>query len=75
MRISLWVLIMITSWIFVIGCGTTTGGNGCYGYWIKNNDGLQRGTRAGWNTEYKKPYRQCVDEDDIILNKEQRPYG
>ena len=61
----------------VIGCGTTTGGsgNGCYGFWEKNKDGLQRGTRAGWNTNYKKPYRQCVDGDKIHLNKEQRPYG
>ena len=45
--------------------------------WIlgKKRDGLQRGTRAGWNTDYKHPYRQCVDQDNIILNKEKRPYG
>ena len=76
MKISLW-FIKITTWIFVIGCSTTTGGSGsgCYGFWTKNKDGLQRGTRAGWNTDYKKPYRQCVDKDNIILDKEKRPYG
>ena len=66
------VCIMLTWMIF--GCTTTTS-NGCYGYWEKNKDGLQRGTRAGWNTDYKKPYRRCVDEDNKILNKEKRSYG
>ena len=74
MRISLWGLIMITIWIFVIS-SCTPSGTGCYGYWEKKRDGLQRGTRAGWNINYVHPYRQCVDEDNIILNKEKRPYG
>ena len=73
MKISLW-LIMITTWIFVISACTPTG-TGCYGYWEKKRDGLQRGTRAGWNTNYVHPYRQSVDKDNIILNKEKRPYG
>ena len=45
----------------VVGCTPTE--TGCYGYWEKKRDGLQRGTRAGWNTGYKHPYRQCVDKD------------
>ena len=57
----------------VVGCTTT--GTGCYGYWEDNRWGMKRGTIAGKNANYKKPYRQCVDEDNIILNKEKRPYG
>ena len=66
------VFIMMATWMFV-SCTPT--GTGCYCYWEKKRDGLQRGTRAGWNTDYKHPYRQCVDQDNIILNKEKRPYG
>ena len=67
---------MMATWM-VVSCGTTSqiNGNGCFGFWQKNKDGLQRVTRAGWNADYKKPYRQCVDEDNHILNKEKRPYG
>ena len=46
-----------------------------YGFWEDNRWGMKRGTIAGKNADYKKPYRQCVDEDNIILNKEKRPYG
>ena len=66
------VCIMLT-WMVIGGCTTTS--DGCYGFWEKNKDGLQRGTRAGWNTDYKKPYRQCVDENPPHLNKERRPNG
>ena len=62
----------------VVGCTTNftnTNKDGCYGFWESNRGGLKRGTIAGKNADYKKPYRQCVDEDDIILNKEKRPYG
>ena len=69
--------VMIATWM-VVGCTTNftnTNKDGCYGFWESNRWGLIRGTIAGKNTDYKKPYRQCVDEDDIILNKEKRPYG
>ena len=67
----------MATWM-VVSCVTPTSqvnGKGCYGYWVKNYWGLLRGTIAGKNATYKKPYRQCVDEDNIILNKEKRPYG
>ena len=67
------VCIIMLTWI-VIGCGTTSQ-NGCYGFWEDNRWGLKRGTIVGKNANYKKPYRQCVDEDEIILNKEKKPYG
>jgi len=68
---------MMVTWM-VAGCTTNftnTDGTGCYGYWESNRYGLQRGTITGKNTDYKKPYRQCVDEDDIKLNKGKKPYG
>ncbi len=70
------VCIIMLTWI-VIGCTTNftnSDGSGCYGYWESNRWGLKRGTLLK-NQNYSKPYRQCVDEDDIILNKEKRPYG
>ena len=72
------LLIFIMMAIWMVGCTTNftnTNKDGCYGFWESNRWGLKRGTIAGKNTDYKKPYRQCVDEDDIILNKEKRPYG
>jgi len=65
------VFIMMATWM-VTGCSSITGG--CYGHWVENG-GLKRGTISWKNADYKKPYRQCVDEDEIILNKEKRPYG
>ena len=76
-KLSLLVFVMMVTWI-VTGCTTNftnTDGTGCYGFWESNRWGLKSGTIAGKNADYKKPYRQCVDEDDIILNKEKRPYG
>ena len=74
MQRLLLIFIMMATWM-VVSCGTTgTQVNGCYGYWVKWN-GLQRGTIPGRNADHKKPYRQCVDEDNHILNKEKRPYG
>ena len=71
---SLFCLIMITTWIFVIaGCTPRLDSNGCYGYWY--DPGLKRGTIQGKNATYVSPYRQCVDKDNIILIKEKRPYG
>ena len=63
----------MATWI-VIGCTTTTS-NGCYGYWEGNRWGLKRGTIAGWNANYKKPYRQCVEGEVPHKNGEKRPYG
>ncbi len=57
---------IIATWM-VFGCTTNftnTNKDGCYGFWESNRWGLKRGTIAGKNTDYKKPYRQCVDEDD-----------
>jgi len=76
MQKLLLIIIMMATWI-VVGCTTNftnTNGDGCYGYWESNRWGLKRGTLLK-NQNYSKPYRQCVDEDDIILNKEKRPYG
>jgi len=76
-RRLLLTFIMMATWM-VVGCTTNftnSDGRGCYGFWEDNRWGLKRGTIAGKNASYKKPYRQCVDEDNIILNKEKRPYG
>ena len=70
------VCIIMLTWI-VIGCTTNftnSDGSGCYGYWESNRWGLKRGTLLK-NQNYSKHYRQCVDEDNIILNKDKRPYG
>ena len=76
MQKLLLIFIMMATWM-VVGCGTTSqiNGKGCFGFWEKNTWGLLRGTIVGKNTDYKKPYRQCVDKDNIILNKEKRPWG
>ena len=72
-KLSLLVFVMMVTWI-VAGCSTTTS-KGCFGFWVKNKYGLHRGTVPGRNADYKKPYRQCVDEDNKIYDKEKRPYG
>ena len=67
--------IIMPTWM-VVSCTTTSqNGNGCYGFWEKNRYGMQRGTIVGKNTDYKKPYRQCVDKKDPIYDKERRPWG
>ena len=61
--------IIMATWM-VVSCTTTSiNGDGCYGYWEDNRWGLKRGTIAGKNANYKKPYRQCVDKEDTTLNK------
>ena len=72
-KLSLLVFVMMVTWM-VTSCSTTTS-NGCFGFWEDNRWGLKRGTIVGKNANYKKPYRQCVDEDSHWLNKEKRPYG
>ena len=48
MKKLLFVVIMIATWMVVIGCGTTTGsGSGCYGFWKDNHWGMKRGTIVG----------------------------
>ena len=76
-RQLLLTFIMMATWM-VVGCTTNftnSDGRGCYGYWESNYWGLKRGTIPEKNANYKKPYRQCVDKDNIILNKEKTPYG
>ena len=68
------VCIIMFTWM-VVGCTGSLQRYGCYGFWEDNRWGLKRGTIVGKNANYKKPYRQCVDEDNHILNKEKRPYG
>ena len=76
MKRLLLIFIMMATWM-VVGCGTTSqvNGKGCFGFWVKNYWGMQKGTIVGKNTDYKKPYRQCVDEEAPHLNLERRPYG
>lgn len=65
------VAIIILIWIG-IGCTSIPDKDGCFGYWY--DPGLKRGTLLK-NQNHVSPYRQCVDEDNHILNKEKRPYG
>ena len=72
MKKLLLIFIMMATWM-VVGCETVRQ-TGCYGFWIEQNDGHKRGTR--WSNRHNiRPYRQCVDKDNIILDKERRPYG
>ena len=64
--------IIMATWI-VVGCTTTQ--EGCYGYWEDNRWGMKRGTIAGKNADYKRPYRQCVEIEEPYKNTEKRPYG
>jgi len=67
--------IIMATWM-VVSCTTTSqNGNGCYGFWEYNRMGLQRGTIVGKNTNYKRPYRQCVDKDAPHKDLDKRPYG
>ena len=65
------VAIIILTWIG-IGCTPIPDKDGCFGYWY--DPGLKRGTLKK-NRKHISPYRQCVDKENIILNKEKRPYG
>ena len=77
MKKLLLIIVMMATWM-VVSCTTTTsptGDGGCYGFWVKNYWGLLRGTIVGKNTDYKKPYRQCVEKEFPHRNLEKRPYG
>ncbi len=67
------IFIMMATWM-VVSC-TTTSQEGCYGYWEDNRWGLKRGTIAGKNADYKKPYRQCVEIDAPHKDLDRRPNG
>jgi hypothetical protein len=71
-RKLLLIFIMMATWM-VVGCTTTQ--EGCYGFWEYNRWGMKRGTIAGKNTDYKRPYRQCVEKEVPHKNTEKRPYG
>jgi len=66
-------IIIMATWM-VVSC-TTTSQDGCYGFWEYNRMGLQRGTIAGKNADYKRPYRQCVEKEVPHKDLERRPYG
>ena len=64
----------MATWI-VVGCTTSSQGNGCYGFWVDNHYGMKRGTIVGKNANYKRPYRQCVEKEAPHKDLEKRPYG
>ena len=66
-------LIMMATWM-VVSC-TTTSQDGCYGFWEHNRWGMKRGTIVGKNAEYKRPYRQCVDENPPHIDTDKRSHG
>ena len=75
MKMLLLIFIMMATWI-VVSCATPTIGNGgCFGFWEDNRWGLKRGTIAGKNTDYKKPYRQCVEKEAPHKDLDRRPNG
>ena len=77
MKKLLLIIVMMATWM-IVSCTTTTsptGDGGWYGFWVKNYWGLLRGTIVGKNTDYKKPYRQCVEKEFPHRNLEKRPYG
>jgi len=72
-KLSLLVFVMMATWM-VTSCSTTTS-KGRYGFWNDNRWGMKRGTIVGKNTDYKRPYRQCVEEEPPHKDLERRPYG
>ena len=72
-RLLLGFIIMAT-WM-VVSCTSTTTQEGCFGFWEDNRWGLKRGTIAGKNTDYKKPYRQCVEKEAPHKDLDRRPNG
>ena len=73
MQKLLLIFIMMATWM-VVSCSTTSQ-DGCYGFWKYNRMGLQRGTIAGKNADYKRPYRQCVEKEFPHKDLERRPNG
>ena len=67
--------IIRATWMVVRSTTTSQNGNGCFGFWEYKRMGLQRGTIVGKNTNYKRPYRQCVDKDAPHKDLDKRPYG
>jgi len=73
MKKLLLIFIMMATWM-VVSC-TTTSQKGCYGFWKDNRWGMKRGSIVGKNADYKRPYRQCVEEEPPHKDLERRPYG
>ena len=68
------VLIFVMVSAIFVGCETIKHAGGCFGYWV-DDGGLKRGTIAGKNADYSKPYRQCVEKEAPHKNTEKIPYG
>ena len=73
MKKLLLIFVMMATWM-VVSC-TTTSQKGCYGFWKDNRWGMKRGSIVGKNADYKRPYRQCVEEEPPHKDLERRPYG
>ena len=76
MKRLLFIFIMIATWM-VVGCETIRQA-GCYGHWVKSNDGARSGHKRGtrWsNRDNVIPYRQCVEKEAPHKDLERRPYG
>ena len=74
MKKLLLIFIMMATWM-VVSCGTTGTQKGCYGFWEYNKWGMKRGTIAGKNADYNRPYRQCVEKEAPHKDLDKRPYG
>ena len=76
MKMLLLIFIMIATWM-VVGCETIRQA-GCYGHWVKSNDGARSGHKRGTiysNRHNVTPYRQCVEKESPHKDLERRPYG
>ena len=78
MKKLLLIFIMMATWM-VVGCETVRQVKaGCWGHWVKSNDGARSGHKRGtiWaNRHNVTPYRQCVEKETPHNDLERRPYG
>ena len=76
MKMLLLIFIMMATWM-VVGCETIRQA-GCYGHWVKSNDGARSGHKRGtiWSNRHNiRPYRQCVEKAPPHKDLDRRPYG
>jgi len=76
MKMLLLIFIMMATWM-VVSCETIRQA-GCYGHWVKSNDGARSGHKRGtiWSNRHNvTPYRQCVEKETPHKDTERRPYG